>query len=132
VHCLALHQYVILLQVPCNHHLNEDSYITIQLYRMPVTINIKQYYVDSLQNGLTKYQTEPQSLLEGALTLALVYYLHHPTKALVQHHHKVELIRRKNKFNQALLLVAELQFTHEILFHHFETFPLCVVNALHI
>lgn len=83
VHCLALHQYVILLQVPCECHFNEDYSITIKLYRMPVTINIKQYYVDSLQNGLTEGQTEPQSLLGAALTLALVHYLHHPTKILV-------------------------------------------------
>lgn len=83
VRCLTLHQYVILLEAPCECHFNEDSYITIELYRMPVTIDIKQYYVDSLQNGLTEDQTESQSLLGAALTLALVHYLHHPTKILV-------------------------------------------------
>lgn len=79
-------------------------------------INIKQYYVDSIQNGLTKDETEPQSLLGVALTPALVYYLHHPTKIPVQHCRQ-ELIRY-NKFNQALLSVAEPQFTHEIPFCH--------------
>lgn len=60
---------------------------------MPVMINIKQYYVDSLQNGVAKDETEPQSLLGVALTLALVYYLHHPTKISVQPCPQVELIR---------------------------------------